>query len=202
MAEGDLSGAWILREGLDIIGEVVTGHETSPELRTGSSVPGLAGSLRHQVERLRILRLREEALDDIDAEIPIRHALAQPRRETSFPEFAGMLSNLASCLSGLGRHDEALAAVNEAVNGYRTLAEIRPTAAADGYANTHHQGSATAPARQYRRQLLGCLYRVRGRQHTPRIDPRDEAIHQRRKRITVGIPAHRHPVDPPSELPQ
>src|ERR1700677_2662432 len=38
------------------------------------------------------------------------------------------LNNLASCLSALGQREEALAAIEEAVTTYRTLARTRPDA--------------------------------------------------------------------------
>ena len=44
------------------------------------------------------------------------------------PDLAGSLNNLANMLSDLGRREEALAAAEEAVRLYRTLAQARPDA--------------------------------------------------------------------------
>ena len=54
--------------------------------------------------------------------------LAQARPDAFLPDFAAALNNQSGCLSGLGRWQEALAAIEEAAGIYRQLAQARPDA--------------------------------------------------------------------------
>jgi hypothetical protein len=57
--------------------------------------------------------------------VTIRRTLAQTRPDAFLPDLAKILNNLGIRLSELGRHEEALAATEEAVTIRRTLAARR-----------------------------------------------------------------------------
>ena len=59
---------------------------------------------------------------------PIRRQLAEARPDAFLPDLATSLNNLSDRLSDLGRREEALAAIEEAVAIRRQLAEARPDA--------------------------------------------------------------------------
>ena len=93
----------------------------------------LAASLNHLSNRFSALGRREEALAAIEEAVAIRRDLAATRpdafRPDAFrPDLAGSLSNLSNRFSALGRREEALAAIEEAVAIQRDLAATRPDA--------------------------------------------------------------------------
>ena len=54
--------------------------------------------------------------------------MAAARPDAFRPDLAASLNNLAARLAGLGRREEALAAIQEAIDLYRELAAARPDA--------------------------------------------------------------------------
>jgi tetratricopeptide (TPR) repeat protein len=56
----------------------------------------------------------------------LRRQLAEVRPDVFRPDLANSLNTQSTCLADLGRHEEALAAAEEAVAIYRQLSKARP----------------------------------------------------------------------------
>ncbi|MDX3784126.1 trypsin-like peptidase domain-containing protein, partial [Streptomyces europaeiscabiei] len=105
----------------DLSTALVEHHDThDPDL------PGLAGLLNNQSNRLAGLGRREEALAAITRAVEAYQSLAEQRPDTFRPNLAMSLNNQSNHLADLGRREEALAAITHAVEIREALAEQRP----------------------------------------------------------------------------
>ena len=126
-------------EALAAIEEAVTIRRQLAQARPAVFLPDLAGSLSNRSIHLGDLGRREEALAAIEEAAGIYRQLAQDRPaaflpglamddDGFLPDLAMSLNNQSGRLGDLGRREEALATIEEAVTIYRQLAQDRPDA--------------------------------------------------------------------------
>jgi tetratricopeptide (TPR) repeat protein len=125
-------------EGLTAIGEAASIYRQLAEAGPDTYRPALAVSLRSQSGCLAVLGRPEQALTAIDEAVAIYRGLAEGRPDTFLTHWrkarpdtflsalAGALYDQSGRLAGLGRLEQALAPIDEAVAIYRQLAEAGP----------------------------------------------------------------------------
>jgi hypothetical protein len=121
--------------------EAVGIYRRLAEAHPDAFLPNLAMALNNHSTRLGALGRREEALIAIDEAVDIYRRLAEAARpdallpnnallpdDALLPALADSINNQAASLAALGRREQALAAIEEAADIYRQLAEARPDA--------------------------------------------------------------------------
>ncbi|MDQ6777052.1 MAG: tetratricopeptide repeat protein [Actinomycetota bacterium] len=130
-----LSGLERREDALTAIEEAVEIYrELASDARPDTFLPKLAMSLSNQSNRLSELARREDALKAIEEAVEIWRGLASARpgafrQASALVELATALSNQSGSLSGLGRREDALKAIEEAIEIRRELAAAQPDAA-------------------------------------------------------------------------
>jgi len=113
--------------------EAVRTYRQLAHQRPDAFLHDLATSLQNLATLLSALGRREEALAEAEDAVRIRRQLTQQRpageqNDAFLPGLATSLHNLATCLSALGRREEALVQSEEALRIRRQLAQQRPDA--------------------------------------------------------------------------
>ena len=114
-------------EALTAINEAVTAYRALAETRPDAFLPDLAMSLNNQSSMPGGPGTAGRGADRDQRSRHRRPGARETRPDAFLPDLAMSLNNQSSCLAGLGRREEALTAINEAVTAYRALAEPAPT---------------------------------------------------------------------------
>jgi len=172
-------------EALAATREAVAIRRALAEVRPDAFRPDLASSLNNLGIQLADLGQREEALAATREAVDLYRALAAANPpqagglggDAVRPDLASSLNNLGNRLAALGRHEEALAATQEAVAIRRALAEVRPAAVRPDLARSlNNLGNRLAALGQREEALAATreavdLYRALAAAHPDAVRP-------------------------------